>query len=279
ATNLFHLLERPRPVLFHESRERSVGEELSSGLAPRAIVGLVFRVRDPLYRSAAIGAGLAVTAVDRHARAEGGHALRKAIARLAPQPFRPIGERFLRGREEPLELFGVELAGELHGGEPGAVQDLVRVCIADAAEEARIGERPLKRVALADERRAKVLDVRLEHLEAAGVVGLESRLATDQIERSALLRARFGDQQRPARKIEGCEPDLPGRLRSARAPAKPAGDHQVEDEKELGLERDDEALAEAAEPDHPLALRIANRRIDRAQEKGAREPDPLEPPL
>ena len=50
----------------------------------------------------------------------------------------------------------------------------------------------------------------------------------------------------------------------------------MKDEKELGLERDDDTLAEAAEPGHPFAFCIANRRIDRAQEEWAREPDPLE---
>src|SRR5206468_3722962 len=135
------------------------------------------------------------------------------ITRFATQPLGPVHECFLRGGEEPFELFGVELARELHRGETGAVQDLVRICVADAAEEARVGERPLERMALADERGAKVPEVRLEDLESAGVVSVEGRLAAYDVERCAFLRAGFGDEQCPARKIDDCKTEFAGRLR------------------------------------------------------------------
>src|SRR5439155_10342971 len=89
-------------------------------------------------------------------------------------------------------------------------------------------------------------------------------------------RARLGQHERPGRELEGRQPDLAGRARARRSPVKATGDHQVEDEEELALELEDDALAEAAEPDDPPALRLADRRIDGADEKWGREPDTLE---
>src|SRR5579872_3024712 len=149
---LLELLERLRPVGLEELRERAVGEELPAGLAPRAVVRLVVAADDPLDRRAARGAGLLVPQMDREALAGGRDALvREALARLAAQARRPFLEDILRGLEERLRLLGREPRRQLHGREPCAVEDLVRVGVPDPAEESRIHESDLDRMVLPGE--------------------------------------------------------------------------------------------------------------------------------
>src|SRR5439155_1341776 len=94
-----------------------------------------------------------------------------------------------------------ELARELHGREPRAVQDLVGVGVADPAQDRGIGQEPLERMVLADEGGAEGLDVGLEHLEPARVVLEERRLAMDQMDGGAAPRA--------ARACADCTPGAP----------------------------------------------------------------------
>ena len=125
----------------------------AAGLAARAVVGLVLGVDDALHRRAADGARLAEAAVHRHLRPERGDLLREAVAGLARS--RSVHSRERR-RASPRTgasiVVVVERARQRERREPRAVQDLVGVGVADAAEEARIGERALERVVLARRR-------------------------------------------------------------------------------------------------------------------------------
>ena len=80
AAQLFHLLERARPVFAHQARQCSVGEQPPAGLATRAIVRLVVRVRNPSDWGAASRARFSVPSVDRHAFVKGGHFLGEALS-------------------------------------------------------------------------------------------------------------------------------------------------------------------------------------------------------
>ena len=62
------------------------------------------------------------------------------------------------------------------------------------------------------------------------------------------------------------------------APAQPAGDHQVNDQEEVVVEHEHDALADAAHAADDLAVSGVERRIDGAQDERAEEPDPLEAP-
>ena len=66
------------------------------------------------------------------------------------------------------------------------------------------------------------------------------------MERGPLLRARLGEDQRPGREVEGGEADLAGRLGAVFFPAQTAGDHEVEDEEEVPLQAEDDALKEGS---------------------------------
>ena len=96
-------------------------------------------------------------------------------------------------------------------------------------------------------------------------MGAEAILAANHVERRPLLRTALRDEQRALWEVERCESDLPGGFRTARSPAKPPGDHQMKNEKEIILEREDDPLAETAKLDNPLPLCGADRNIDRAQ--------------
>src|SRR5579872_1485221 len=87
---LLEVVDRFRPVVLQEPRERPVGEELPAGLAPRAVVALVFRIDDPLHRRAANGAGQLEAPVHGHGRMERGHLRRKSTAGFGAELVGPL---------------------------------------------------------------------------------------------------------------------------------------------------------------------------------------------
>ena len=69
----------------------------------------------------------------------------------------------------------------------------------------------------------------------------------DEVQRRAPLRARLGEEQRPGREVERRQADLaPASFAPGGLPVQPARDHQVQDEPEVALEPDGDALADAA---------------------------------
>ena len=141
----------------------------------------------------------------------------------------------------------VELLRQRHRRQLGAMQDLVGVGVADAGEErGSVSER----LSVWFSRRSA----------AANCVGRRGRAARGRRDRARrapraprtrcsdarFFDARLGQDQRPAREVERREPDLAGNLGAApgfhfRRP----GDHQVQDEEQIVLEHEDDALAEA----------------------------------
>src|SRR5919204_5684935 len=95
-TALLELLDGPRPVTLQQPRQGSIGEQLSTGLAGRAVVGLILGVDDALDRCAAHGARLTVLAVHRHVFPKRRDFLGKSIARLTSQTISPFGEHLVR---------------------------------------------------------------------------------------------------------------------------------------------------------------------------------------
>src|SRR5262249_18759461 len=113
--------------------------------AAGAIVRLVLGIDDALDRRAAFRTGLAVAAGDGHFRAEGSHLFRESITHVSPQPLRRFHERHPCCLEETGDYLAVDLVGQREPRQPGRVQDLVGVGVADTAEETRVGERPFGR--------------------------------------------------------------------------------------------------------------------------------------
>src|SRR5690606_27423731 len=117
------------------------------------------------------------------------------------------------------------------------------------------------------------IEIGLVELETAAVVRRDRRRAALDVKRRALLRARLRDEQ-----LAGLEADAKCSLTRGRSgrrlpPLQAPGDHQVQHERELLLELNHDALAEPryafdAKPDDRV-----DRRLGRAQQERARQPD------
>src|SRR6185503_1455294 len=101
-------------------------------------------------------------------------------ARVGAEAIDPVGKRRAARVEEPRDLLVREMDGELHGRQLRAVEDLVGVGVADAAQDARIGEGALERMTLARERGAERWEVGVEHLEPAAIELAQGVSATQQ---------------------------------------------------------------------------------------------------
>src|SRR5262249_35751599 len=115
-----------------------------------------------------------------------------------------------------------------------------------------------------------------EDVDAARVQRLEPRASAEDVELRALLRARLGEYERALRKIERREADLLRNGRAALLPAEPARDHEVDREEEIALERQDDALPEALDPEDALPLGLGELRLERAEEERAHQAHALE---
>ena len=111
------------------------------------------------------------------------HLFREAIAKLASQPIGPLLKRAARRLVKARDLVLRQLSSALEGGKPGFQEDLVGVCVADPAEDARVRQRPLQGVVLRAHRRRKLLERRGQGLHTARVECRETLLAPDQVQR------------------------------------------------------------------------------------------------
>lgn len=89
--------------------------------------------------------------MDRHLRPQCGHLLGEPAAGPHPQPLDPFAEHRPRRLEEARDRLVLEAVRVRHGREPGPVEDLVPVGVADAGEAGPVGQRALQRMALAQE--------------------------------------------------------------------------------------------------------------------------------
>src|SRR5690349_11140713 len=138
---LFQLLGRFRPIFLQKQRQASVRQQTAASLASRAIVGFIINVANPLDLGAADRTGPSELSVNGHFRAKGGDLFRKLVPGLLTQQRDPMGERLLHGQVQPLNLIAGEFLRQSYWRNPGGVEDLVRVGIADAAEQTRVSQR------------------------------------------------------------------------------------------------------------------------------------------
>jgi hypothetical protein len=156
------------------------------------------------------------------------------------------------------------------------MEDLVRVGVADAAEGVRIGERAFERVAFARECGGEGFERDLERFETAAVVLAQSVFAAHDVNRCSSLRAGFGQNKRAVVEVEGGEAELSRNLRAFRQPFEATGNHQMDDEEEVVLEAEDDALAEAAQCDDGFSGELCGTGLDRAKDEWVGEPDLFE---
>ena len=228
----------------------------AAGLAARAVVALVVGVDDPLHRSAAHRARLAEACRARPSRGRNAVTFSgKASPASRAQPLGPFARAPSRvGVEQPRESRASSSFARMRDRRQlRAMQDLVRVRVADAAEEMRIGQRALQRVVLAQRARARSAARSASSTSRPPMSNArQRRRAVHDVQRRAPLGARLGQRERAVGESKRASVMRPGGFASARQPAQAAGDHQVDDEEEVAVERHDDALAEATHVDDAL---------------------------
>ena len=199
-----------------------------------------------------------------------------ASARSARRPLRERVER--APSEDRLISVGCELAGQLERRQLRAMKNLVGVRVADAAEEMRIGQRALQRVALLLQRRARMLRALL-------VIGSSPPGSNDARASSPSTTcsdARFCvaasvSSSSPAAEVESREPDLARDGGAALPPLEPARDHQMKHEKERRPRSSQTIrLPMRRRPVTVRPVAAIERRLDRPQQKRRRQPHTFE---
>ena len=223
-----------RPVFAEETGEGAVGEEFASGLAGGAVVGFVAGVADALDFCAATRARLFIAAVDGHAFAERSDFFRKFAGGVGAEAIRPAREARADGVVETLDFGGREFLGKRERREFSFPKNFVGVGVADAAEDARVGQEALERVIGGDERGGEMSEVGGEDFEAAGIKRAQTVFTGDDVERGTFFGAGFSPEQGTVGEVEGGETARWSHLgprgtvcgRSLeRVPVKAAGDH------------------------------------------------------
>src|ERR1019366_8944518 len=103
--------------------------------------------------------------------------------------------------------------------------------------------------------------------EPAGVVVRELRLAAHEVERCPTFAAGFGEDKRSSRKIERRQTNLARMLGTFLFPVQPPRDHQMQSEKQVPVQRENDPLAEPTQADDGASLGVLDRRIERTQEE------------
>jgi hypothetical protein len=189
--------------------------------------------------------------------------------RVFAQADDPFGHHVAHGLVQARDLFVGQPARQHDRRQPRAVQDLVGIRVADAAEQARVGQAALDGVVLGLQLARERGHVGLQHIDAAWVHCLQRLAPGHQMDRCAALGAGLGQHQRTGVEREGGECALGGRLGAGREPAQAAGDHQMDDQEQwraiAGLQRQHHALAEPLDAEDTRAFRLRDRRQRGAQ--------------
>ena len=152
------------------------------------------------------------------------------------------------------------------------MENLVRVRVADATEQMRIGERTLQGVIAASERLRKRRNIGLHHLEPTGIVLRKRCLPLDDIQRCLPLGTSFSEDQASVLEVECQQADFAGDRGARRLPSKAPRDHQVEYKKQLLVGFNDHPFAQPPQADHQAPFNSGQRRSDGTQQKRVGEP-------
>ncbi len=156
------------------------------------------------------------------------------------------------------------------------MEDLVGVRVADAAEDVRIGQRPLERMVHPREALGEHRQRRVENLEASRVERCELRDPCHDVHRRLTASSLFSEDGRAGREIERRQAHLAWNGRATLPPAQPSGNHQVQDQEQTAVEVKDDPLSHPPQSHDHAAFDGSDGRLDRAHEERIPEPQPLE---
>src|SRR5712664_12586 len=147
------------------------------------------------------------------------------------------------------------------------MQDLIRIRVADATQYARIGQRPLQRAVFGRKRVSKGVEIARENLDSSRVDRTQTLLASENMQRCAVLCARFRKRKRAADKIKGCQTLAACQLCSSGLPVQPAGNHQVQHQPEVAFDSNRDSLADSPQLAYDASLHNRNGRLCSSQQK------------
>jgi hypothetical protein len=106
-------------------------------------------------------------------------------------------------------------------------------------------------------------------VDPTGITGGQRITTMQQVQRRAPRGAGLREHQRAAAEFEDGQRGLAGRwLRARRKPLQAAGNHRVQHQKQLAIERNDDQLAESLGAHHATLFGRGNRWYRRAQQEG-----------
>ena len=118
------------------------------------------------------------------------------------------------------------------------------MCVADPADNPRIGQRPLERAILSQEGISEFTEVHLQRLYSPWIEAAQCLLTPHDMERGPLVCARLREQERTAREVEGRVSPFLGDGGARLLPLETPAHHEVDHGEELTLELKDDALAD-----------------------------------
>ena len=191
------LLQRPRPILPQQPRQTPIRQHPPARLASRAVIRLVVRVPNALNFLPASRTSQSIPPMHRHVPAKRSYLLRKTIPRLAAQPVRPQRERIAGSVKQPRPLLLLELVRERHRRKLRCMRNLIRVRVANSADNSRIGQRSFQRAIFLAQRRSKCRQIAREHVNSSRIDRAQTLFTRHHMQRSPPLRPRFRQHQRP----------------------------------------------------------------------------------
>ena len=157
------------------------------------------------------------------------------------------------------------------------MQNLVGIGVADSTEEVRVGQGAFESVILFAQCACKCVEASVQDVEATRIVLFERVAPADDKKRSLPPCARLGQDECAVGEVEGEEANLARHPSAGLLPVKTTGNHQVQDEEELGVELEHDPFSEAVQRDNRPAVERRQRRVDGAEQKRRYEADSFEP--
>jgi hypothetical protein len=157
--------------------------------------------------------------------------------------------------------------------ELGGVEDLVGVGVADAAEDARVGEGSLEGAVFGGEGGAEFVEGGGEDVDPSRVDVLKRGFVGEEVERSAVFGTGFGEDEGAVGEVESGEIVSATEFGFGGAPVETARDHEVQDEPEAVVELDGDALADATEGYDGVAFDLFDVGLNGAEQEWARDAD------
>ena len=165
-----------------------------------------------------------------------------------------------------------QFVGELDGRELCCMQNFIGVGIADAAHDARIGERTLECPVFLSEGGAERVEIACKDVDTAGINRMQRLFAIENVQGCAAFGSSFGYDQRTSGKIKGRKIVAARQFCFWTLPMQATGDHQVKNQPEITLYSDCDAFANAPQFAHHSTLDTLERRLRSPKKKDARQP-------